>query len=155
MSLTSLSPGWKGTEAQYITLFQYTADAIKYVYQTYLPGRSYHIYGAAGTSGNTWTKDLLQQIPNDIDTVDLHDYGSNILPLVQTAHRDNGRGQTTNPVWLSEWGSYEQNNKYQTASMGVSIINNLMRGSEPGNHYVYGSDIFSLYDYGFCSLWID
>ena len=144
-----VSQGWKGTEAQYITLFQYTADAIKYVYQTYLPGRTYHIYGAAATTGNTWTKDLLQQIPNDFDMVDIHDYDSNILPPVQKAHSwINETGHTTDPVWLSEWGSYAQNNKYNTASMGVSIINNLMRGSEPGNNYVYGSDIFSLYDYG-------
>ncbi|WP_201362687.1 hypothetical protein [Dictyobacter formicarum] len=140
--------GWKGNEAQYITLFHYTADAIKYVYHTYLLGRSYHIYGAAGSTGNAWTKDLLQQIPDDIDTVDIHDYDPNILPAVQRAHLWlNETHHTNSSVWLSEWGSYAQNNKYDTAPVGVSIINNLIRGSEPGNNYVYGSNIFSLYDY--------
>src|SRR5947207_2624624 len=47
--------GWTplATEAQYFTFAQYTYDAIAYVYRTYLPGRTFHVY-APSTSGGSW-----------------------------------------------------------------------------------------------------
>ncbi|HLZ60676.1 MAG TPA: hypothetical protein VKR06_27330 [Ktedonosporobacter sp.] len=60
----------------------------------------------------------------------------------------NAHGQKNDPVWITEWGSYQKNDKYSSLPMGITLINNLIRGSQPGDNYVYGSHIFSLYDYG-------
>jgi hypothetical protein len=43
--------GWAGTEAQYFELVQQTRDAIAYVYTTFLPGRTFHIYAPVTTGG--------------------------------------------------------------------------------------------------------
>lgn len=141
--------GWAGTEEQYLTFLQYTRDAISYVYKTYLPGRAYHIYAPATTTGSVWPHTLLQQAPDAFDGLDIHDYSSDIRKDVQQAHSWlSEAGREIEPVWLSEWGSYQRNNKYDTVAMGLSLLNNLIYGSEPGDTYVYGSAVFSLYDYG-------
>ena len=52
-------------------------DAIDYVYQTYLHGRTYHLYAPATTSGSHWPNALLQQAPDAFDSLDIHDYNLN------------------------------------------------------------------------------
>src|SRR5258708_20853987 len=48
-------------------------------------------------------------------------------------------------LWLSEWATYRGG--YQNASKGVGlVITNLIRMSSPST-YVYGSHIFTLYDW--------
>ncbi|MEG4577539.1 hypothetical protein QUA56_33475 [Microcoleus sp. N3A4] len=44
-----------------------------------------------------------------------------------------------------EWGSYEIS--YSDLSLALSLIKNLIRGSQLGDNYIYGSHIFCLYDW--------
>jgi hypothetical protein len=73
--------GWGGTESQYFTFCQYTHDAITYVYNTYLPGRSYSMYAPVTSGSSGWANDALQQVPQYFDSVDIHDYsgGGDVL----------------------------------------------------------------------------
>lgn len=50
------------------------------------------------------------------------------------------------PLWLGEWGTYTGG--YSDLSVSLNPIKNLMRMSQPGDIYVEGSHIFSLYDWG-------
>lgn len=139
--------GWAGTESQYFQLVQYTADAIRWVYSTYLPGRTPHIYAPVTTGGSSWPLDALQQIPADFDTVDIHTYNSDISGYVQQVHGwMNSTGHGDYPLWLSEWGTYRGG--YDNASTGVKlIINNLIRMSGGPNDHVDGSHLFTFYDW--------
>jgi hypothetical protein len=138
--------GWGGTEAQYFTFAQYTHDAIAYVYNTYLPGRTYHVYAPVTSGGSSWPNDALQQIPTYFDSVDVHDYSSNISGYVQQVHGwMNSTGHSSYPLWLSEWGTYK--GQYNSISFDLSLINNLISGSQPGTNYVTGSHVFSMYDW--------
>lgn len=141
--------GWSGTQAQYIQFLRVTHDAIDYVYKTYLPTQTYHIFAPATNTGSTWPYDALKQAPEAFNTIDIHNYNNDITSYTRQAHSWlNATGKTDYPIWLTEWGSFARNDKYASALMGVSLLNNLIRGSRPGDDYVYGSDIFSLYDYG-------
>jgi len=141
--------GWRGTEAQYFTFARYTYDAISYVYRTYLLGRVYHVYAPAtslGRSGGKWPKDALNNISSDFDSMAFHLYDSNISNYVEQVHGwSDQAGYPNDPIWLTEWGSYT--NQYDSVPFGITLINNLIYGSRPGNDYVYGSQIFSLYDF--------
>jgi len=138
--------GWGGTEAQYFQLVQQMEDAINYVYTTYLPGRTYHIYAPVTTGGSSWPLDALNQVGTYFDSMDIHDYNSDITSYVQTVQGYlNSTGHSTEPIWLSEWATYRGG--YQNASKGVTLlINNLIRMSSPGT-YVYGSHMFTFYDW--------
>ena len=145
----SVSQGWAGNHAQYVRFLQYTRDAIDYVYTKYLPGRTYHLYAPDAESGSTWPSAVLQQSAPLFDSLDVHNYDADISAYVRQAHSWlNALGLAKYPVWMTEWGSYGADDKYSSVPMGISLINNLIRGSRPGNDYVYGSHIFSLYDYG-------
>ena len=139
--------GWtpQATEADYFTLAQYTSDAINFVFHTYLPGMTYHI-DAPTTSGGTWPKDALQQIPQDFDSMDVHDYSGNYRTAVERVHEwMNQAGHSQMPLWVSEWGSYQ--GQYNQEPFGVSMLSSMIYSSFPGNDYVYGSLLFALYDY--------
>jgi hypothetical protein len=141
--------GWTGTQAQYITFLQYTHDAVDYVYKTYLHGQTYHLYAPGTTTGSSWPYAILQQSATAFDSLDIHAYGQDITKYVRQAHSWlNWLGRAKYPVWITEWGSYGQEDKYSSVPTGVSLINNLIRGSRPGDDYVYGSDLYALYDYG-------
>ena len=139
--------GWTpvATEAQYFTFAQYTYDAIAYVYRTYLPGRTFHVYAPA-TSGGSWPNDALQNIPHYFDSMAVHYYGNSLSSYVEEVHSWlNKTGHPSYPLWFTEWGSYK--NQYNSVPFGITLINDLIYGSRPGNDYVYGSTIFSLYDF--------
>jgi hypothetical protein len=139
--------GWGGTEADYFELVRQTKDAIDDVFRTYLPGRAYHVYAPVTTGGSSWPNDALQQIPGSFDSVDVHDYNSDITGYVQQVHGwMNASGHGAYPLWLSEWATYRGG--YQNASTGVKLlVNNLIRGSRPGNDHVDGSHLFTFYDW--------
>ncbi|HVB75056.1 MAG TPA: hypothetical protein VNE38_16020 [Ktedonobacteraceae bacterium] len=138
--------GWtpEATEAQYYNFAKYTDDAISYVFHTYMPGRSFHVYAPA-TSNSTWPRDMLHNIPQYFDSMDVHIYGDFRYEVEQVHNWLNQAGYAKEPLWVTEWGSY--NHQYNSEPFGISIINELIYGSFPGNDYVYGSDIFSLYDF--------
>jgi len=141
--------GWNGTLSDYEAFASLTSDAVRYVYTTYLPGRTPHIYGPVTTGGSTWPLSLMQQNPGSFDSVDIHNYDANIGSYVSTVHGwMNANGFSNAPLWVSEWSTYTAG-QYADANFGVSnIIANLIIGSQPGSTYVYGSHIFSLYDWG-------
>lgn len=138
--------GWGGTEAQYFTFCQYTYDAVSYVFNTYLPGKTYHVYAPVTSGGSSWPNDALQQIPQYFDSVDVHDYSGDISSYVEQVHGwMNSTGHASYPLWLSEWGTYRS--QYNSVSFDISLVSNLIRGSQPGNDYVTGSHVFSMYDW--------
>jgi hypothetical protein len=139
--------GWAGTEAQYFELIQQTRDAIAYVYTTFLPGRTFHIYAPVTTGGSSWPNDALQQIPQYFDSVDIHNYNSDITAYTEQVHGwMNATGHASYPLWLSEWATYRGG--YSNASTGVkTVINNLIRGARPGNDHIDGSHLFTFYDW--------
>ena len=140
------SQGWGGTESQYFTFAQYTHDAVAYVFNTYLPGRTYHVYAPVTTGGSSWPNDALQQIPAYFDSVDIHDYSGSISSYVQQVHGwMDSTGHSSYPLWLSEWGTYR--GKYNSISFDVSLVSNLISGSQPGDSNVTGSHVFSMYDW--------
>jgi hypothetical protein len=139
--------GWapQASEEQYFTFAKYTADAISYIFRTYLPNQAFHIYAPATTSGN-WDIDALQRIPQYFDSMDNHVY-YNYTQSVESIHSlMNKAGYPDRPLWITEWGSYKR--EYDSEPFGVGLINDLISGSFPGNNYVYGSTIFALYDFG-------
>jgi len=139
--------GWAGTEAQYFEFVRQTRDAIAYVYATYLPGRAFHIYAPVTSGGSSWTNDALAQIPQYFDSVDIHNYNSDITAYTQQVHGwMNATGHANYPLWLSEWATYRGG--YSNASTGVkTVINNLIRGARPGNDHIDGSHLFTFYDW--------
>ena len=141
--------GWRGTQADYIAFAHLTADAIRYVYSKYLPGRTPHIYAPGTVTGSTWPQALMQQAPGDFDSVDIHDYDNDITAYVTRVRGwMSSSAFATAPLWLSEWSTYQEG-QYANASFSVSnIVRNLIIGCQPGNTHVDGSHLFSLYDWG-------
>ena len=139
--------GWGGTEAQYFQLVQQTKDAIDYVFRSYLPGMAYHVYAPVTSGGSSWPNDALLQVGSSFDSVDVHDYNSDVRSYVEQVHGwMNADGYPSDPLWLSEWATYRGG--YQNASTGVSLLlKNLIYMSYPGNDYVYGSHLFTFYDW--------
>ncbi|MBV9385189.1 MAG: hypothetical protein JOZ78_02050 [Chroococcidiopsidaceae cyanobacterium CP_BM_ER_R8_30] len=139
--------GWGGTQAEYFELVKVAKDAVDYVYRKYLPGRAYHVHAPVTTSGSLWPLDALQQIPVYFNFINIHDYASDISVYTQQIHSwMNLTGHANFPLWLGEWGTYQ--NGYDDLPFAINLIKNLIRGSQPGNNYIYGSHIFSLYDWG-------
>ena len=142
--------GWGGTQEEYFLFVQYTNDAIQYVYSTYLPGRTPQVY-APVSKGRSWVADTLINVPDDFDIVDFHTYSAtgDWSGHVQEVHgyiNQYGGGRDY-PVFVSEWGTWHEN-KYDTERFAVNcIIKNILSGSRPGDDYVYGSQIFCLYDW--------
>ena len=138
--------GWlpEATETQYYTLAKYTDDAISYVFHTYLPGHSYHVYAPA-TANSSWPMDVLHNIPQYFDSMDTHAYGDFRYEVERVHNWMNQAGYAQEPLWVTEWGSYDH--QYASEPFGINLINDMIYGSSPGNDYVYGSNIFSLYDF--------
>ena len=139
--------GWGGTRADYFELVKVAKDAIDFVYKTYLPSRTYHIHGPKTVGGSNWPAVALQEIPNYFDTVNVHNYDADISNYTRKVHGwMNGTIRADSPLWLGEWGSYQIS--YSDLSLALNLIKNLIRGSQSGDNYVYGSHIFCLYDWG-------
>jgi hypothetical protein len=139
--------GWGGTQADYFELVKATKDAIDYVYRTYLPGRSYHVYAPVTTGGSDWPLAALQQIPDAFDTVDIHNYSSDISGYTRQVHGwMNSTGHGARQVWLSEWATYRGG--YDQATTGVNtVLANMIRGARPGDDHIDGSHLFTFYDW--------
>jgi hypothetical protein len=141
--------GWAGTEAQYMTFVQYTADAIHWVYSNYLPGRTPHIYAPVTSNCCAWALSAMQtEGPSVFDSLDFHDYQSNPSEITTLRADMNANGYTGAPAWITEMGSYKQNTYNGQSTDNNIIVNWWIQASEPGNNYVNGVELFSLYDWG-------
>jgi hypothetical protein len=141
------SQGWGGTQNDYFELVRVAKDAIDHVYQSYLPGRNYHIHAPATIGDSRWVLDAIQTIPEYFDSINIHNYAENITRYTQTVRdwlRDTIRANS--PIWLGEWGTYQSG--YEDLTFSLNVLQNIMRASQPGDSYIYGSHIFCLYDWG-------
>jgi hypothetical protein len=140
------SQGWAGTIEDYYLFAQYTADAIRYVYNTYLPGRTPHIY--APVSGGSWPRDVLINAGQYYDMEDMHNYDTDVSTRHQQANQwviDYGGGAY--PLVDSEWGSWHAS-QYDSLANAVKLLTeNLIRMSKPNLDYVYMNHVFALYDW--------
>jgi len=140
-----------GTSSDYITFAQQTADAINYVYTTYLGNRAHYIH-APVLSGNPnrtkWAPAILDADDSIIDVFDYHWYGNNQSSTAAgyidtiTVHNPDG---ILEPLWNSEWGTY--NSSYNTVTDALNYGDQLFQQSTPGSR-VDGNDIFSMYYWG-------
>lgn len=141
------SQGWRGTMEDYFELVRMSKDAIDYVYQTYLPDRQYAIHAPVSLGKSHWPLKALQNIPELFDSLNIHDYDADISTYVAKVRAwADHNGHSQSPIWLGEWGSYT--NDYDNYHFALNLIKNMMRASKPSSSYVFGSHIFSLYDWG-------
>jgi len=140
--------GWLGTREQYCEMVKRTKDALDYVYRTYLPGRAYHVH-APVTSGPAWVPGVLKEAGDHFDSLNLHNYAWwDKGECVRQVHRWLAEsGHPDYPVWISEWGTLDVS--YDETYMGLAVVENLIRFSQPGDDHVYGSHIFSFYDWAY------
>jgi len=138
--------GWLGTREQYCEMVRRTKDALDHVYQTYLPGRAYHVH-APVSSGPAWVPGVLAEAGDHFDSLNVHNYAWwDKGEFVRLMHRRLAEsGHADYPLWISEWGTYDVS--YDELYMGLAVVENLIRFSQPGDDYVYGSHIFSFYDW--------
>ena len=143
---SSAKQGWGGTIDDYYTFMQYTYDAIRYVYHTYLPGRTFHVF-APVTGGSSWPPEVMLNAGASFDTVDVHNYSADISDYTAQVHGWMQQyGKADAELWLSEWATYGDG--YQSASTGVNtVLNNLIRGAPPGNDHIDGSHLFPFYNW--------
>jgi hypothetical protein len=128
---------------------EYTWDAVKYVYDTYLPGREYWVHAPVTVDGSAWPRDVLANAGSYFNTTDIHAYSQDNSTYVAKVHGwMNDYGHGSDPLWISEWGTWHQN-KYDSFSFVKAVfVPNLIHGSLPGNDYVYGNSLFGVYDWG-------
>lgn len=139
--------GWGGTINDYYLFTQYTYDAIAYVYATYLPGREFRVYAPATTGGSSWPRDVMINAGNSFHHVDIHNYSGDITGYTAEVHGwMNQYGKANAELWLSEWATYRGG--YDGTSLAVkTVVNNMIRGSRPGNDHIDGSHLFTFYDW--------
>jgi hypothetical protein len=138
--------GWLGTREQYAEMVVKTKEALDFVYRTYLPGRAYHVH-APVTAGPEWVPGVLADAGSSFDSLNAHwyswwDQGECVRGL-HRALKESGHPEY--PIWLSEWGSYDTS--YDIVWMGLALVDGLIRFSQPGDDAVYGSHVFSFYDW--------
>lgn len=152
----NLSQGWGGTLADYIVFTQYTYDAIKYVYDTYLPGKTFRLHAPVSQNPkDEWITATLQQNDAIVDVVAANFYRpwnmtKDTLPVVHDRIALYNTDGILEPVHLAEWGHYKSTG-YEAVADGITWGEDLMWQS---NCYDYPnskgdiSSIFSLYNWG-------
>ena len=139
--------GWRGNQQDYFKLLQVASDAIAHVYTTYLPERTFHIHAPKTSGGSNWPKTALAEVPNYFDSVNVHTYNSDVSLYIKRVRNWMNQSALANALlWLGEWGTYTKG--YNNLDFSLNLIQNLIRMSQPGESYVYGSHLFSLYDWG-------
>jgi hypothetical protein len=86
--------------------------------------------------------------PSVFDSLDFHDYQSNPSEIVTLRQSMDANGYAGAPAWITEMGSYHQNSYDTESSANAKIISWWIQASQPGDSYVTGAQIFSLYDWG-------
>lgn len=142
----NLDQGWGGSQDEYFELMRVTQEAIAYVYQTYLPDRTYHIHAPTTTGGSSWPAATLNEVPEYFDSVNVHDYEADVSSYIQQVRSWMQPSiHAHSPLWLGEWGTYTTG--YDDLGFSLNLIQNLIRMSQPGSHYVDGSHLFPLYNW--------
>lgn len=140
--------GWGGNQNDYFELVRVAEDAISHVYSTYLPNRTFHIHAPKSVGGSSWPRDTFIEVADKFDSVNFHTYERDITEHVEQVRSWMcNTSHTHSPLWLGEWGSYTKGD-YDDFTFALGLIENMIRMSLPGDTYVYGSHLFSLYDWG-------
>jgi hypothetical protein len=141
------SQGWTGTLEQYYEMVRKMRDAIDHVYTTYLPGRTYRIHAPVIAWRHNWVTGCLANVGDEFEILNVHSYALNLQGFIRDMHGYlDAYGYSDRPLWISEWGTYWSS--YDAMDMALKLVSNLIRGSRPGQDYVYGSHIFSMYNWG-------
>lgn len=141
------SQGWRGTVEDYFDLVRVSRDAIDHVYRTYLPDRQYSIHAPVSLGGSQWPLKALRDIPDLFDSLNIHNYDTNISNYTSKVRAwANRYGHRQSPLWMGEWGSFT--NDYDRPAFALNLIKNMIRAAQPSPGHVFGSHIFSLYDWG-------
>ncbi|MGE5527771.1 MAG: hypothetical protein ACM3X6_01330 [Patescibacteria group bacterium] len=142
--------GWGGSLADYIIFTQKTHDAIKYVYDTYLPGKTFKLHVAQSVHANEWVQQSMMANDNIIDVYDWHNYGSGSSGEAVTVHgwmnQYDMDGQHEE-FYCSEWGTYRESYDNYGNACG-KWGGQLMKNSLNDAGHVEGSAIFSMYEWG-------
>lgn len=140
--------GWAGTQADYIAFTQTTADAINYVYATYLANRPHRIYAPVSTHANDWITASLQSNDSIVDVIDWHRYGPPAAEAVTIngwVNQYNTDGKLED-LMISEWGSYRGKYGFGDAMNYASYLRDHSTQTTP-SQYVARSEIFPFYDW--------
>ncbi len=110
---------------------------------TFLIALSLHLFNGSITHARSIETIQISSIPSGVSTRYIGAAEGN----VNFDHNSiKGTLHSNSPIWLGEWGTYQTG--YEDVSFAINLIKNMMRGSQPGDNYIYGSHIFSLYDWG-------
>ncbi len=144
----SIKQGWGGTLQDYILFTRYTRDAIQFVYDNYLEGKTFRLHAPVTTGVNSWVEESLIQNDHVVDVVDWHNYSSShYAGAVQVnewiALYSDGDGKHED-TYISEWGSYRSAYGFSNA---LSYAKILIEHSRDNAGYVTGSAIFPFYDW--------
>lgn len=141
--------GWGGTLQDYIVFTQKTYDAIKYVYDTYLPGRQFYLHAAQTVHANEWITESIKQNDGIIDVYDWHNYGNGGSTEAVTVHdwmNQYGTDAQHEEFYLSEWGTYRGG--YDTVGNACKWTGFIMKHSLNDAGHIDGSAVFSMYEWG-------
>jgi hypothetical protein len=142
------SQGWNGTLDDYVTFTQYTADAIQYVYDTYLPGESFKLYAPVVSGCNSdWMQATISQNDAIVDVLNSHKYGDPVAcaQTMQNIITNYDTDSIHEDAYLSEWGTYSGD--YASFSDAMTYGEQLMSHSLSGSR-IDGSAIFVTWDWG-------
>jgi hypothetical protein len=139
------SQGWHGTQAEYVQLVQTAYDAIKFAND--MVGLETVLHApVVSNAGSGYIAYALDNADDEIAVVDYHTYANDPTASIATvrstiaAHNPDG---ATEPIWLSEWGTYTSS--YDTLSRAMLTAQQLMTFSE---QQVEGVTIFGMYAWG-------
>lgn len=139
--------GWSGTTEDYFELVRVSKDAIDFVYKKFIPNRQYSIHAPISLGKSHWPFEALRHIPESFDSLNVHDYDTDVSLYVRKVRGwAESNGHSRSPIWLGEWGSHT--NDYNDDTFALNLVKNMIRASQPFPNYVFGSHIFSLYDWG-------
>lgn len=139
--------GWDGSIEDYFELVRVSKDAIDHVYRTYLPDRQYAIHAPVSLGDSQWPLRALRTIPDLFNSLNIHNYDLDISTYTsQVRAWANRNGHSQSPLWVGEWGSHT--NDYDRPDFALNLIKNMIRAANPSPSYVFGSHLFSLYDWG-------
>jgi hypothetical protein len=143
-----------GTVADYVKFSQTCYDAIKYVYDKYLPGQTFRFYdpataGAVLSGAVSYLTESIKQNSSRISVIDWHNYDSTFssdATKIRNWLRQYGAGDKE--VYLSEWGDWQgEAGIYTLHDNAITYAKYLMGHSASGDGRVDQSSIFSLYDW--------
>ncbi len=148
--------GWCGTHQDYVKFAKATYDALKFAFSIYMDSRPFYLHAGAlslsnsSLSGdyNTWVKSIMSAgklgSGSIYDVMDTHPYNDDPR---ETARSTFAAAQTVGvspKMWLSEWGGISSGD----SAVVKRMVRGLIRMNQPGSGFVYGSQLWKLYDDG-------